>query len=174
MLIPPARVLQHDERIEISDGVALRVVHTPGHASNHLCFLLESERLLFTGDHLMQGSTVVIGPPDGDMVAYLDSLAALRKLRLRSIAPGHGHLIENPGETIDWYIEHRNEREAKVLAALTEAGSAKIDQLIPVVYDDVDEERWPIARYSLHAHLLKLAGEGKVSGKTLTGKWSVA
>ena len=169
----PDRRLRDGDVVD-STEFRLRAIHTPGHASNHLCYLVEEERMLLSGDHINSSATVVIRPPDGDMVAYLDSLAALRKLRLRSIAPGHGHLIENPGETIDWYIEHRNEREAKVLAALTEAGSAKIDQLIPVVYDDVDEERWPIARYSLHAHLLKLAGEGKVSGKTLTGKWSVA
>ncbi|MFN8038519.1 MAG: MBL fold metallo-hydrolase [Acidimicrobiales bacterium] len=169
----PDRRLRDGDVVD-STEFRLRAIHTPGHASNHLCYLVEEERMLLSGDHINSSATVVIRPPDGDMVAYLDSLAALRKLRLRSIAPGHGHLIENPGETIDWYIEHRNEREAKVLAALTEAGSAKIDQLIPVVYDDVDEERWPIARYSLHAHLLKLVGEGKVSGKTLTGKWSVA
>ena len=69
-------------------------MHTPGHASNHLCYLLEEERLLFSGDHIMQGSTVVIAPPDGDMAAYLASLERLRTLRLRAIAPGHGHLIE--------------------------------------------------------------------------------
>jgi len=169
----PDRRLRDGDVVD-STEFRLRAIHTPGHASNHLCYLVEEERMLLSGDHINSSATVVIRPPDGDMVAYLDSLAALRKLRLRSIAPGHGHLIDKPADTIDWYIEHRNEREAKVLAALTEAGSAKIDQLIPVVYDDVDEERWPIARYSLHAHLLKLAGEGKVSGKTLTGKWSVA
>lgn len=169
----PDRRLRDGDVVD-STEFRLRALHTPGHASNHLCYLVEEERMLLSGDHINSSATVVIRPPDGDMVTYLESLATLRKLRLRSIAPGHGHLIENPAETIDWYIEHRNEREAKVLAALTEVGSAKIDQLVPVVYDDVDEERWPIARYSLHAHLLKLAGEGKVSGKTLTGKWSVA
>ena len=169
----PDRRLRDGDVVD-STEFRLRALHTPGHASNHLCYLVEEERMLLSGDHINSSATVVIRPPDGDMVAYLDSLAALRKLRLRSIAPGHGHLIDKPADTIDWYIEHRNEREAKVLAALTQAGSAKIDQLVPVVYDDVDEERWPIARYSLHAHLLKLAGEGKVSGKTLTGKWSVA
>ncbi|MEZ5142584.1 MAG: MBL fold metallo-hydrolase [Acidimicrobiales bacterium] len=169
----PDRRLRDGDVVD-STEFRLRAIHTPGHASNHLCYLVEEERMLLSGDHINSSATVVIRPPDGDMAAYLDSLAALRKLRLRSIAPGHGHLIEDPAATIDWYIEHRHEREAQVLAALTEAGSAKIDQLVPIVYVDVDEERWPIARYSLHAHLLKLAAEGKVSGKTLTGKWSVA
>lgn len=169
----PDRRLRDGDVVD-STEFRLRAIHTPGHASNHLCYLVEEERMLLSGDHINSSATVVIRPPDGDMAAYLDSLAALRKLRLRSIAPGHGHLIEDPGGTIDWYLEHRREREAKVLAALTEAGSAKIDQLIPVVYDDVDEERWPIARYSMHAHLLKLAAEGTVTGKTLSGKWSLA
>jgi glyoxylase-like metal-dependent hydrolase (beta-lactamase superfamily II) len=151
----------------------LTAIHTPGHASNHLCFLLEEERMLFSGDHLMEGSTVVIRPPDGDMAAYLDSLAKLRKLRLRSNAPGHGRLIDNPTEVIDWYVDHRKERERKVLAALTAAGSAKIADLVPVVYADVDEAHQEIAVYSMHAHLLKLVADGKATGKTLTGKWSV-
>lgn len=152
----------------------LTAVHTPGHASNHLCFLLEEERMLFSGDHIMQGSTVVIRPPDGDMAQYLDSLARVRKLRLKSIAPGHGLLITDPFDYIDWYIAHRHEREQKVLEALREAGTAKIDDLVPVVYADVDDERQKIARSSLHAHLLKLAAEGQVTGKTLAGKWSMA
>lgn len=152
----------------------LRAVHTPGHASNHLCFLLEEERMLFSGDHIMEGSTVVIRPPDGDMTAYLESLEKLRKLRLRSIAPGHGRLVEDPKALVDWYIHHRLEREAKVLAALKDAGTAKIDQLLPVVYDDVDDAHREIARYSLHAHLLKLAADGLATGKTLKGAWSAA
>lgn len=151
----------------------LSAIHTPGHASNHLCFYLHEEKMLFTGDHINESATVVIRPPDGDMAVYLESLEKLKKLRLKSLAPGHGRLIENPVETIDWYISHRKEREAKVLAALRDAGTAKIDDLLPVVYADVDEERHPIARYSIHAHLIKLADEGKVTGKTLAGKWSI-
>src|SRR4051794_20710439 len=80
----------------------LTAVHTPGHASNHLCYVLEEERMLFSGDHIMQGSTVVIRPPDGDMAQYLDSLQKVRKLRLRAIAPGHGRVIDDPAATIDW------------------------------------------------------------------------
>jgi glyoxylase-like metal-dependent hydrolase (beta-lactamase superfamily II) len=151
----------------------LQAMHTPGHASNHLCYYLPEERMLFTGDHIMDGSTVVIRPPDGDMAAYLDSLAKVRAIkRLRSIAPGHGRLIENPYEVIDWYIEHRLQREAAIYDALARRGTAKIDDLIPEVYADVDAERQKIARHSMHAHLLKLAADGRVTGKTLTGKWS--
>ncbi|MBI2706548.1 MAG: MBL fold metallo-hydrolase [Actinobacteria bacterium] len=152
----------------------LRAVHTPGHASNHLCYLVEEERMLLSGDHINQSATVVIRPPDGNMATYLASLEKLKKLRLRSIAPGHGTLIENPSETIDWYVRHRLDREKQVLAALRRKGTAKIADLVPVIYADIDEERWPIARYTVHAHLVKLAKEGKVTGKTLAGKWSAA
>ncbi len=151
----------------------LKAVHTPGHSSNHLCYLLPEEKMLFSGDHIMEGSTVVIRPPDGDMATYLASLERLRKIRLKSIAPGHGHLIEDPKETIDWYIAHRLEREQKVADALADAGTATVAQLLPVVYGDVDEVLLPVARYSLHAHLLKLAADGRATGRTLTGKWSV-
>lgn len=152
----------------------LSAIHTPGHARNHLCFLLEEERMLFSGDHIMEGSTVVIKPPDGDMAAYLDSLEKLRAMRLRSIAPGHGHLVEKPRDLIDWYIAHRLEREKAVLDALGAAGSATIADLLPVVYGDVPDLLHPVARYSLHAHLLKLAGEGRAQGRSLTGRWSAA
>jgi glyoxylase-like metal-dependent hydrolase (beta-lactamase superfamily II) len=159
-------------RIEATE-FRLRAVHTPGHASNHLCFFLEEERLLFSGDHLMQGSTVVIRPPDGNMAAYLDSLAKVRKLRLRSIAPGHGHVVDEPNALIDHYLSHRLERERQVLDAVADAGTTKVDAIVEVIYVDVPSELHPVARYSVHAHLLKLADEGKVSGKTLTGKWSI-
>lgn len=152
----------------------LRAVHTPGHSSIHLCFFLEEERLLFAGDHIMEGATPVIRPPDGDMAVYLESLEKIRKLRLRSIAPGHGHLIEDPNKVIDHYLEHRRDREKQVLAAVADAGTTKVDAIVKQVYTDVPDDLHPIARYTVHAHLLKLAAEGKVTGKTLTGKWSIA
>ena len=161
-----------DGHIIDSTEFRLRAIHTPGHASNHLCYLVEEERMLLTGDHINEGATVVIKPPDGDMAQYLSSIEKLAKLRLRSIAPGHGRLMEKPAEVFEWYIAHRLEREAKVLAALIEVGTAKIDDLVPVIYTDVEEEKWPIARFSVHAHLLKLAAEGRVTGKTLAGKWT--
>lgn len=167
------RRLGDKSRVEATE-FRLTAHHTPGHASNHLCFSLQEERMLFSGDHIMQGSTVVIRPPDGDMAAYLDSLAAVRKLRPRSIAPGHGYLVESPVELIDHYIRHRHEREEQIFDALAERGTATIDTLVKVVYVDVSPELHPVARYSVHAHLVKLAAEGRVSGRTLTGKWSVA
>src|SRR6266513_2033176 len=151
----------------------LRAVHTPGHASNHLCYLLEQERMLFSGDHIMQGSTVVIAPPDGDMAAYLAALGRLKKLRIRSIAPGHGHLISEPMAKIDEYLTHRGERERAILEAVTE-GAGTVDAVVERVYVDVAEALHPIARHSVYAHLLKLSSEGKVQGADLDGEWSLA
>jgi glyoxylase-like metal-dependent hydrolase (beta-lactamase superfamily II) len=146
----------------------LRAVHTPGHVGNHYCLLLEDEGMLFTGDHIMNGSTVVIIPPSGDMKDYLDSLALLHTLPLRVLAPGHGELMTEPRAVVDGLIRHRLGREAKVLAALA-AGSGTLDQLLPRVYDDVPRALHPMARYSLWAHLLKLARESRAAEQA--GRW---
>ena len=154
----------------------LTALHTPGHASDHLCFLLNEERTLFTGDHIMQGSTVVIRPPDGDMGAYLRSLERIKQIRprLRAIAPGHGHLITNPLAAIDEYIEHRLAREQQVLSAVEERGSATVTELVDQIYVDLAPELHPMARYSVWAHLRKLADDGVVKGDDLDGTWSTA
>lgn len=169
------RPLGDGDVIEATEFV-LRAIHTPGHASNHLCFLLEQERMLFSGDHIMEGSTVVIAPPDGDMGAYLRSLDRLSALRprLRSIAPGHGHLIEAPQAKIDEYVTHRLAREAQVLKALKAAGPTTIDALVKEIYADVPEELHVMAGYSVWAHLLKLVDDGKAAGAELDKEWSAA
>lgn len=154
----------------------LTALHTPGHASNHLCFLLEEERLLFSGDHIMEGSTVVIAPPDGDMAAYLGSLERLKGLRprLRAIAPGHGHLITEPDAKVEEYISHRLAREQQVADELAAAGTTTIDALVESIYVDVAQELHPVARKSVWAHLRKLADEGRAVGRDLDGEWSAA
>jgi glyoxylase-like metal-dependent hydrolase (beta-lactamase superfamily II) len=167
------RRIRQGEQIEATE-FRLTAHHTPGHSSNHICYYLEEERMLFSGDHIMDGSTVAISPPDGDMATYLDSLAKVRQLRLRSIAPGHGYLIEDPKDRIDFYIEHRLEREAQVRDALAAAGTTKIDALVAEIYPDLDPELVAPARRTVHAHLLKLASEGKVKGRTAAGNWSIA
>jgi glyoxylase-like metal-dependent hydrolase (beta-lactamase superfamily II) len=152
------------ERLVLGADVTLRAVHTPGHASNHVCWWLEEEALLFTGDHVMQGSTVVINPPDGDMAAYLQSLRALRDEPLQWLAPGHGFLVADPPAVMDALIAHRLRREAKVQAALdaTRAdGPQGLEQLLPRVYDDVPAALHGVAARSLLAHLLKLQAEGR-------------
>ena len=157
----PEKMLSHGEVVK-RDGYSLEVVHTPGHASNHLCYLLQEEKLLFTGDHIMNGSTVVISPPDGNMQDYLDSLEKLKNYDLKNIAPGHGELLPNPHLVANWIIEHRLERERKVMKAIEEAGSGNPDSLVESVYDDVDASLFPIAKWSLEAHLIKLEAEKRV------------
>ena len=158
----PDRGLGDGDSIAIG-GATLRAVHTPGHASNHLCYLLEEQKLLFTGDHVMQGSTVVISPPDGDMQAYFASLEKLLELNLDALAPGHGHLIETPHEEVRRLIAHRLKREQKVAHALARKSPASIDELVALAYDDVPERLHAIAKRSLHAHLIKLAHDRRAS-----------
>lgn len=169
------RELRDGDVIEATEFV-LRAIHTPGHASNHLCYLLEQERMLFSGDHIMEGSTVVIAPPDGDMAAYLRSLEQLKAIRprLRSIAPGHGHLIDDPQAKIGEYLAHRLEREAQIEAALRSAGTTTIDAIVKQIYAAVPEVLHPVAAHSVWAHLRKLTFEGKAKGDALDGDWSAA
>ena len=148
------------DRFALSDRTTLTAVHTPGHASNHLCFLIEEERTLFTGDHLMQGSTVVINPPDGDMSAYLGSLRSLLGVDLAWLAPAHGFLIGRPHEAINAIIAHRLKREAKVLQALRDHGPADGKSLVPYAYDDTPVALHGWALRSLAAHLHKLRDDG--------------
>ncbi len=163
----PDRVLAHGERLPL-DGFSLRAIHTPGHASNHLCYLLEETNMLFTGDHVMQGSTVVINPPDGDMRTYLASLELLLALNIAVFAPGHGYLIGAPHKEVKRLIAHRLAREAKVAAALRRRGPATLEELVADVYDEVAPRLHPVAMRSLSAHLDKLVAEGRarqVSGR---------
>jgi glyoxylase-like metal-dependent hydrolase (beta-lactamase superfamily II) len=165
-----------DDRDEVSVGAfTLRALHTPGHASNHLCYLLKGTGLLFTGDHLMQGSTVVISPPDGSMSEYLQSLARLQKEPVTRLAPGHGLVIEDAQAEIARIIAHRLQREAKVVERLGRAGTANIDTLVVSVYDDVDSRLHPVAKGSLLAHLLKLEQEGRAvrDSADINAPWSL-
>jgi glyoxylase-like metal-dependent hydrolase (beta-lactamase superfamily II)/8-oxo-dGTP pyrophosphatase MutT (NUDIX family) len=167
----PDRVLTHGERIELA-GCTLRVIHAPGHASNQLCYLLEEEKLLFTGDHVMQGSTVVINPPDGDMRVYLESLRQLQGEDIAWFAPGHGFLMDKPQEALERLLIHRLTRENKVLKAVREAGAATLEALVPAVYDDVSPRLHQVASRSLLAHLIKLKTEGRVEQEQT--KWRLA
>ena len=155
----PDFVLENGQRVDLGE-ISLRAIHTPGHASNHLCYLLEQTKMLFTGDHVMQGSTVVINPPDGDMRAYLHSLEKLLAEDIAIIAPGHGYLIGAPRKELKRLIAHRLAREQKVVSALVKIGPASVDELLPLVYDDVPARIHRVAARSLTAHLDKLAAEG--------------
>jgi len=159
---------RHGERLATPAGT-LKVLHTPGHASNHLCFLLEPRRLLFSGDHVMQGSTVVINPPDGDMAAYIAALHALGQEAFDAIAPGHGFLIGEAHGALDFLITHRLAREHKVRRALARHGPVSLEALTRHAYDDVPEARLGVAARSALAHLLKLEGEGRAEQRD--GEW---
>ena len=156
----PDRTVDDGERFVLGAGTTLVAIRTPGHASNHVCWLLEEERLLFTGDHVMQASTVVINPPDGDMRAYLRSLDGLIGRDLDWLAPGHGFLMAEPADAMRAIVAHRLKREAKVLAAMRAQGPAAREALLPAVYDDVDPKLHRMASRSLEAHLLKLRDDG--------------
>ena len=156
----PDRVLADNELLETGE-FSIRAIHTPGHASNHLCFRHEEHRFLFTGDHIMSGSTVVIDPPDGNMKHYLEALARLKELDLAAMAPGHGPVIDNPDEVIDGLIEHRLKREAKVVTMLESNPGISLWDLTMHVYNEVDPGLHRLASRSLLAHLLKLEDDGR-------------
>ncbi|TQV86338.1 MBL fold metallo-hydrolase [Exilibacterium tricleocarpae] len=141
----------------------LQAVATPGHVGNHFCFYLPQEHTLFTGDHIMQGATVVIVPPSGDMAAYIASLEKLKHLPLQRLAPAHGHLMGEAARVVDELVRHRLSREDKVIKALAQSGQASLDQLLETVYDDVDPRLLRVAKVSLWAHLLKLEKEARAS-----------
>ncbi len=158
----PDNVLSHGDIIS-TDEYSLETIHTPGHASNHLCFYLKDNKCLLTGDHIMDGSTVVIAPPDGNMTEYIDSLRLLENYDIDYFAPGHGNFMQEPDKTIQSIIRHRLSRESKVLRCVEKQKNSNLDELLLLVYDDVPEVLHPIAKMSLLAHLIKLEDEGKLN-----------
>ena len=163
----PDRTLQNQELLAL-DGQApdgkithsLRVIHTPGHAANHLCLLLEEDGLLFSGDHILNGSTTVIDPPDGDMTAYLESLDVLDAVCAEHdvcfILPAHGHVLGFARQVIAQLKAHRLAREAKVAAVMRADPEGTMDDWVAKAYDDVPERVWPVAKRSLLAHVERI------------------
>lgn len=168
----PTVLLAHDFLLPGPD-FTLRAVHTPGHVGNHFCFLLEEEGILFAGDHIMNGSTVVIIPPSGDMRAYIDSLKLLLDYPIQHIAPGHGDLMHEPRAVVEWLVDHRLQREAKVVAGLERLGRATVDELVVAVYDDVDTSLHKMAKLSLSAHLIKLRDEARAAHSEADDRWEL-
>jgi len=157
----PTRVLADGDEV-VLDEIRVRAVHTPGHASNHLCYHLAPLEWVITGDHVINGSTVVIDPPDGNMADYLASLRRLRAMAPAALLPGHGGLIEDPGAVIDGLVEHRLRRESKVRRAVSEVPGSDLRALVARVYDDVPAHLHRWAMRSLLAHLIKLEADGEV------------
>ncbi|MFK7865757.1 MAG: MBL fold metallo-hydrolase [Pseudohongiellaceae bacterium] len=160
----PVQKWQHGDILTTAE-YEIRLIHTPGHVSNHFCFLLQEDQMLFTGDHILQGTTSVILPPDGDMGHYLDSLQALGSEALSYLAPGHGEVMDDPHAEISQLIAHRLKREKKALDRLRDLGPSTLDQLVVVVYDDVADHLIPWAKKTLTAHLVKLERDGAIQQK---------
>ena len=168
----PDRSLSNQELLKLTSiaqeaetSHTLMVLHTPGHAANHICLLLLEDGLLFSGDHILNGSTTVIDPPDGNMTAYLDSLDVLSTAcadhNVDFILPAHGYVIGEAIQTIAHLRAHRLKREAKIHAVMQTHPSGTLDDWVPLAYDDVDERIWPVAKRSLLAHVERLRGLGR-------------
>lgn len=164
----PDRSLAHNEQLVLTapDGIThtLRVLHTPGHAANHLCLVLEEDGLLFSGDHILNGSTTVVAPPDGHMDGYLRSLDLLATActthGITHILPAHGYVLGAAPQAIAQLKAHRLAREAKVAQAMQAKPDGTLADWLPLVYGDVPERLWPVARGSLQAHVDRIRSLG--------------
>lgn len=154
-------ILSDDDRIE-GDGWTLEAMATPGHASNHMAFVLREENALFSGDHVMGWSTTVVAPPDGDMTAYMDSLERVLARGFSTLWPTHGPAITQVAPFLKAYRHHRLEREAQIMARLA-AGDETIAEMVPALYAAVDPRLWPAASLSVLAHLIALVDRGLVA-----------
>ncbi len=170
----PDRVLQNQELIALvpyglqpdlapkmpHSGHTLQVIYTPGHAANHVCLVLVEDGLLFSGDHVLNGSTTVVDPPDGNMADYIDSLdrltAACAEHDVSFILPAHGHVMPDAPGAIAHLKAHRLRREAKIAAILQAHPQSSIDEWLALAYDDVPRQIWPVAKRSLLAHIERI------------------
>jgi glyoxylase-like metal-dependent hydrolase (beta-lactamase superfamily II) len=159
---PGGQVLEPGQRLDIA-GTTVGVVPTPGHTQDHLAFRLESGAVL-VGDHVLGRGTSVVTHPEGDVLAYLESLRRVHDLGPSALYCGHGpELTEDPGAVLDFYLAHRAFRERQLLDALGQ-GPATVDELVATVYADYPREVWPAAAQSTRATLDKLRAEGRVEG----------
>ncbi len=143
------------------DGFEIECIATPGHTSGHFCFGLDSENALFSGDHIMGWSTSVILPPDGNMNQYISSLEKIKARNFKILYPTHGAPIPKPYDFIDAYINHRLEREKQIIDCLKN-GISNINDMVPLLYANIDKRLWPAAARSIHAHLIRLVENGIV------------
>jgi glyoxylase-like metal-dependent hydrolase (beta-lactamase superfamily II) len=153
-----------DEQVVRADGIALTVVSTPGHTSDHVAFFEPTAGALFTGDAVVGRGTSFIDPPGGDLAQYLRSLKRMQGLGARTIYPGHGPVVLDAPAKLQEYLDHRAQREEQLLAALAE-GPATIHSMVERIYAAYPPDVRPLAARSLLANLLKLEGEGRVARK---------
>ena len=170
----PDVVLTGGEMIE-GDGWTIEAMATPGHASNHMAFILRDENALFSGDHVMGWSTTVVAPPDGDMAAYMDSLDRVLARGFSTLWPTHGPAITQVAPFLKAYRDHRLEREAQICARLA-AGDETIADMVPALYAAVDQRLWPAASLSVLSHLIKLVKDGRATAQpepTLAARYAL-
>lgn len=144
------------------DGLVVQVLATPGHSSDHVCFVLPEAGVVLTGDHVLGRGTTVVAHPDGRLRDYLDSLHRLADVGATTLLPGHGPVIENPAEVIGYYVAHRAERLAQVEDAVA-AGARTPREVVERVYADVDRRLWPAAEQSVRAQLDYLRETGRLA-----------
>ena len=172
----PDRALADQELLALTSPAethTLKVILTPGHAANHLCLVLIEDGLLFSGDHILNGSTTIVNPPDGEMTAYLDSLDRLSQAcdahEIDFILPAHGHVLGEAPQAIAQLKAHRLKREAKVLAAMNAKPDGTLNDWVALAYDDTDPRIWPIALRSLQAHVDRIDALRRQPGQSLAG-----
>ena len=174
----PDRVLLNQELLalvprgdtaNLAHNHTLQIIHTPGHAANHVCLLLVEDGLLFSGDHILNGSTTVIDPPDGNMADYINALdtltAACTEHNVRYILPAHGHVIDGALDAIAQLKTHRLKREAKIAAVMQANPLGSLDDWLPLAYDDVHPRIWPVAKRSLLAHVERILALDNAKGQ---------
>jgi endoribonuclease LACTB2 len=161
------RELEDGDTLDLR-GLSLMALHTPGHTRGHLSFVDRRNRTAYGGDVVATEGTIIVDPPDGDMAAYLDTLARLQRLKLALLVPSHGDVVEAPNELLGWYVKHRLDREARVLAALGDALEG-VETIVPRAYPEVPPMVYPLAARSLLAHLIKLGDEGRAERSG--GRW---
>ncbi len=158
------RHLHDNERLELDDQQALICLHTPGHARGHLALLHEPSNCLLAADMVASTGTIIVAPPDGNMRDYMASLTRLRATTPHGLLPAHGWLIATPHQLLDHYIEHRLARETVIANALQQcARPVTTTELVPLAYADVPSHVWPLAEYSLRAHLEYLVDQGRAT-----------
>jgi glyoxylase-like metal-dependent hydrolase (beta-lactamase superfamily II) len=152
-----------DQSVVETEGATLRAIHTPGHAEDHLCFVLEEEGALFSGDNVLGVGTTVIPAHGGDLLDYMNSLERLLREKPRRIYPAHGPVIEDGRAKIREYIDHRRDRELQILEALRALGPSAVPEIVERVYTDVPEVLHGAAALSVTSHLIKLEREGRAA-----------
>lgn len=159
-LVPGAVPLRDGEHLQVA-GITLQAIHTPGHASDHLCLRLVQTDAVLTGDHVLGRGSTIVNWPDGDMTAYMESLQRLAAAPGHRLFPGHGPVVDDPAAKVAEYLAHRRDREAQIRQAIRD-GAADADAIVAAVYTDVPDFLHPAARRSVLAVLSMLADAGEI------------